>query len=60
MKVPQFVIKYANYKYDLISSNDLMQDKFKLEKMRNVTRAVRMVENDRITIDEAMKLISEE
>lgn len=60
MKVPQFLIKYANYKYDLISSNDSMQDTFKLEKMRNVTRAVHMVEDERVTIDEAMKIISEQ
>lgn len=60
MKVPQFLIKYANYKYEIISSNDLMQGKFKLEKMRNITRAVHLAEDERIAIDEAMKIISEQ
>lgn len=59
MKVPQFMIKYANYKYDIIYGNGLMQNKFKLEKLRSITRAVHMVEDERITIDEGMKIISE-
>lgn len=59
MKVPQFMIKYANYKYNVIESNNAMQSKFKLEKLRAITRAVHMVEDERITIDEGMKIISE-
>ena len=59
MKVPQFMIKYANYKYNVIESNNAMQSKFKLEKLRAITRAVHMVEDERITIDECMKIISE-
>lgn len=60
MKVPQFVIKYANYKIDSIWSNNLMQERFRNEKINNITRAVSILENDRITIDEAMKIISEQ
>lgn len=58
MKVPQFVVKYANYKIDSIWNNDLMQERYKNEKIETITRAVSALENDRITIDETMNLIS--
>lgn len=57
MKVPQFVIKYANYKIDSILSNELMQERYKNNKINTITHAVSALENDRITIDEAMYLI---
>lgn len=57
MKVPQFVIKYANYKIDSILSNELMQERYKNNKINTITHAVSALENDRITIDEAIYLI---
>lgn len=60
MKVPQFVIKYANYKIDSIWSNNLMQERYKNDKINTITRAVSALENDRIAIDETMNLISKQ
>jgi hypothetical protein len=52
-KIPQFVIRYANNKIDRITGSGENVN----ERIRTIDKAVRMLENGLITLDECMKVI---
>lgn len=58
VKIPSFVVKYANYKIDNLLSSG-MEEKIRNERIKTIDKAVFLVEHGFITIDESMKIILE-
>lgn len=59
MKIPRYVKEYANDSKKCIAKSELMQERFKKEKIAQIEKAVLLLERGMITINEAMKLINE-
>ena len=54
----RFIKEYASYKLKDINSNELMQKKFKDEKIAEINKIVMYKKRGIVSIDEAMNLIS--
>lgn len=59
MKIPRFVREYANDSKKCIMESDLMQERFKKEKIARIEKAVSLLERGMITVNETMRLICE-
>jgi len=55
----RFITEYANYKIHDYKSNELMQDRYKTEKIDKINKALRFADRGMITVDETIKLINE-
>ena len=56
MKTKRFIIEYANYQMSEVEKLDISEDE-KLQRTRNITRAVHFCEIGAMTIDETMQQI---
>ena len=55
----RFVKEYANYLKKEIKSNDLMQEKYKTEKLEKIEKILRMRNRNLISANEAIKTLNE-
>ena len=58
MKIKRFVKEYANYKINIISNNDLMEQGIKEEKLQDIEKYIKSVKRGLITVDECIHQIS--
>lgn len=58
MKIKRFVKEYANYKSNIISNNDLMEQEIKEKKLQDIEKYIKSVKRGLITIDECIHEIS--
>ena len=58
MKIKRFVNEYANYKINIISNNDLMEQGIKEEKLQDIEKYIKSVKRGLITVDECIHQIS--
>ena len=59
LKVPTFMTRYANNKIDSLWENKEMKQEERYKKINDITMTIFNYETGRITIDEAMKAITE-
>lgn len=63
MKVRRFVIEYANYRIDQYSKVDLLSGSEEYEKaaetIREIDRAVRLLQQGLLSVDETIRMINE-
>ena len=55
----RFVKEYASYLKKEIKSNDLMQEKYKIEKLEKIEKILRMRSRNLISANEAIKTLNE-
>ena len=55
----RFVKEYASYLKKEIKSNDLMQEKYKIEKLEKIEKILRMRNRNLISANEAIKTLNE-
>ena len=55
----RFVKEYASYLKKEIKSNDLMQEKYKTEKLEKIEKILRMRNRNLISANEAVKSLNE-
>ena len=55
----RFVKEYASYLKKEIKSNDLMQEKYKTEKLEKIEKILRMRNRNLISANEAIKTLNE-
>ena len=57
VKIPRFMKEYASYTKKSIFNSELMMDEIKQKAIAKIDKALQLMENGLITIDEGMKLI---
>lgn len=60
LKIPRFIIEYANYKISAIQSYNTFSEKEKTDAIHAIDRAVYACRAGLITIDETIQLINRE
>lgn len=55
----RFIYEYAKYKIDGYEVNELMNAEIKTEKINRIQKALNLVEEGFISVDEAIKIINE-
>ena len=57
MKLERFIKEYASFQKMAITSNELMQDKYKEKAIINIDNALKAKERGLLTVDETIKSI---
>lgn len=58
LKLPRFVKEFAGYQKKQIEENEYMDKEIKKELLSRIEKAVRLLEQGMITIEECMQIIS--
>lgn len=58
LKLPRFVKEFAGYQKKQIKENEYMDKETKQEIIRRIEKAVRLLEQGMITIEECMQIVS--
>ena len=56
-KIPRFMKEYASYTKKAVFNSKLMNDEIKQKAIKNIDKALHLIEGGLITIDEGMRLI---
>ena len=57
--IPRFLKEFAAYQKKQISQNELMQEKYKEEKIKSIEKAISLADRGMATISETIKIINE-
>ena len=58
LKLPRFVKEFASYQRKQIKENEYMNKEIKKELISRIEKAVRLLEQGMITIEECMQIVS--